>query len=50
MACSLDFLTKKLEEIKIIANVFLGNNLSNEKKFLNKIIENLITQGVLRTQ
>ena len=40
MACSLDFLTKKLEEIKISDVVFLGNDLSNEKKNLNKVIEN----------
>ena len=32
MARSLDFLTKKLEEIKISDVVFLGNELSNEKK------------------
>ena len=32
MACSVDFLTKKLEEIKISDDVFLGNDLSNEKK------------------
>ena len=40
MACSVDFLTKKLEEIKFSDDVFLGNDLSNEKKFLNKEIEN----------
>ena len=40
MACSLDFLTKKIEETKISDDVFLGNNLYNEKSFLNKIIEN----------
>ena len=40
MACSVDFLTKKLEEIKISDDVFLGNDLSNEKKNLNKVIEN----------
>ena len=39
MACSVDFLTKKLEEIKFSDDVFLGNDLSNEKKFLNKVIE-----------
>ena len=33
MACSVDFLTKKLEEIKVSDDVFLGNDLSNEKKF-----------------
>ena len=32
MACSVDILTKKLEEIKIIDDIFLGNDLSNEKK------------------
>ena len=40
MACSLDFLTKELEEIKISDDVLLGNDLSNEKIFLNKVIEN----------
>ena len=40
MACSADFLMKKLEEIKISDDVFLGNDLSNEKKNLNKVIEN----------
>ena len=40
MACSVDFLTKKLEEVKISDDVFLGNDLSNEKNFLNKVIEN----------
>ena len=40
MVCSVDFLTKKLEEIKISDDVFLGNDLSNEKKILNKVIEN----------
>ena len=32
MACSIDFLTKKMEEIKLNDNVFLGNDLSFEKK------------------
>ena len=40
MACSLDFLTKELEEIKISDDVLLGNDLSNKKIFLNKVIEN----------
>ena len=39
MACSADFLMKKLEEIKISDDVFLGNDLPNEKNFLNKVIE-----------
>ena len=33
MACSVDFLTKKIEEIKISDDDFLGNDLSNEKKY-----------------
>ena len=41
MACSVDFLTKKLEEIKISDNVFLGNDLSYENKFLNSLIEKM---------
>ena len=39
MACSVDFLTKKLEEIKISDDIFLGNDLSYEEKFLNSVIE-----------
>ena len=41
MASSLDFLTKKLEEIKISDDVFLGNDLSYENKFLNSLIEKM---------
>ena len=41
MACSVDFLTKKLEEIKISDDVFLGNDLSCENKFLNSLIEKM---------
>ena len=33
-------MTKKLEETKISYDVFLGNDLSNEKIFLNQVIEN----------
>ena len=33
-------MTKKLEETKISYDVFLGNDLSNEKNFLNQVIEN----------
>ena len=40
MAYSVDSSTKKLEEIKISDDVFLGNDLSNEKTFINKTIEN----------
>ena len=39
MACSVDFLTKKLEEIKISDDIFLGNDLSYDEKFLNSVIE-----------
>ena len=41
MACSVDFLTKQLEEIKISDDVFLGNDLSYENKFLNSLIEKM---------
>ena len=41
MACSVDFLTKKLEEIKISDDVFLGNDLSYENKFLKSLIEKM---------
>ena len=41
MACSVDFLTKKLEEIKISEDIFLGKDLSYEEKFLNSVIEKI---------
>ena len=41
MAWSIDFLTKKLEEIKISDDISLGNDLSYEEKFLNSVIEYL---------
>ena len=33
MACSIEFLTKKMEEIKITDDIFLGNGLSYEEIF-----------------
>ena len=39
MACSVGFLTKKMEEITISDGVFYGNDLSYEEKFLNSVIE-----------
>ena len=39
MACSVDFLMKKLEEIKISDDIFLGKDLSYEEQFLNSVIE-----------
>ena len=41
MACSVDFLTKKLEEIKISDDIFFGNDLSYEEKFVNNVIEKI---------
>ena len=41
MACSVDFLSKKLEEIKISDDIFLGNDLSYEEKILNSVIEKI---------
>ena len=41
MACSVDLFTKKLEEIKISDDIFLGNDLSYEEKFLNNVIEKI---------
>ena len=41
MACSVDFLPKKLEEIKISDDVSLGNDLSYEEKFINNLIEKI---------
>ena len=39
MACSIEFLTKKMEKIKITDDIFLGNDLSYKEKFLNSVIE-----------
>ena len=39
MACSVDFLIQKLEEMKIGDDIFLGKDLSYEEKFLNSVIE-----------
>ena len=41
MAWNVDFLTKKLEEIKISDYIFLGNDLSYEETFLNNVIEKI---------
>ena len=41
MACSVDVLTKKLEEIKIGDDVFLGNDLSYEENFINNLIKKI---------
>ena len=38
-ARSVEFLTKKMEDIKITDDIFLGNNLSYEENFLNSVIE-----------
>ena len=37
-------MTKKLEEIKISDDVFLGNDLSYEGKFLNSVIEKMLKE------
>ena len=39
MACSIEFLTEKMEEIKITSDIFLGNDLSYEENLLNSVIE-----------
>ena len=39
MASSVDFLIKKLEEMKNGDDIFLGKDLSYEEKFLNSVIE-----------
>ena len=44
MACSGEFLTKKLEEIKISDDIFLGNDLSYEGKFLNSVIKKMLQE------
>ena len=41
MACTVDFLSKKLEEINISDDIVLGNDLSYEEKILNSVIEYL---------
>ena len=37
----MDFLVKKLDKIKINDDVFYGNDLTFEQKFLNKLIERI---------
>ena len=39
MACGIEFLTEKMEEIKITDDIFFGNDLSYEENFLNSVIE-----------
>ena len=39
MARSVDVLTKKLEEIKIVDDIFFGEDLLYKQKFLNAIIQ-----------
>ena len=39
MACSIEFLTEKMEEVKIADDILLGNDLSYEENFLNRVIE-----------
>ena len=41
MACGVEFLKKKLEEINISDDIFLGNDLSYEEKILNSVIEKI---------
>ena len=41
MAQAIDLITKKLEEIKIVKDNFLGNDLSFERKFLDDVTEML---------
>ena len=41
MASSVDFLIKKLEEMKNGDDIFLGKDLSYEKKFLNSVIKKI---------
>ena len=41
MACNVDLLTKKLDEIKINEDVFLVNDLTFKQRFLNKLIEKI---------
>ena len=39
MACSIESLTKKMEERKYDIDILLGNGLSYEENFLNSVIE-----------
>ena len=41
MASSVDFLIKKLEEMKNGDDIFLGKDLSYEEKFLNSVIKKI---------
>ena len=40
MAQSIELLAEKMQDIKMGDDIFLGNDLSHEKKFLNQVIEN----------
>ena len=37
MACSIELLTEKMQDIKITGDIFLGNDLTYEKKFLSQL-------------
>ena len=37
MACSIEFLTEKMEEIKITDDIFFGNDLSYEENLEKKL-------------
>ena len=39
MACSIEFLTQKMEDISITDDIFLENDLSYEENFLYSVIE-----------
>ena len=39
MACSIEFLTQKMEDINITDDIFLENDLSYEENFLYSVIE-----------
>ena len=41
MACCAEFLTKKMEDVKITDDIFLRNDLSYEENVLNSVTEKL---------
>ena len=50
MACSIDFLTKKLEEIKISNDIFLGNDNCEVSYYVNKRSISICCESLTMTE
>ena len=42
MTCRIEFLTAKMDEVKIVDDIFLGNDLFYEENILNRIVEKFL--------